>query len=1118
MARNFSIKFLTAAIFCLLIGVGLTFAQPATGNIAGDVTDSTGAVVPNATIVLSNPLTGFEKTATTSNEGIFGFSLLKPGTYTATATAPGFGEQVLKVEVQVGRTTDANFTLGAGGVSAEVTVNAEGIQTTESRSDAVLSDTAITNLPINGRRFQDLAVLTPGVQVDPQRGQLSISGQRGINTNVNVDGVDYNQPFFGGIRGGERSNSAFTIPQESIREFQVVASGYSAEFGRSTGGIVNAVTKSGTNEFRGSAFYLLRPRQLSLNYEYVDVIQQNLTASGQTVEAIAAPTQQQLGGSIGGPILRDRLFFFGAAEYQRFRAPRQVVFGNLRFVDPAANNAAAAEAFNLYTGLQDPFSQTNDAYALLGKVDFQINENNLLTGRYNYSQNEALNAVSTGESSINPTTNRALSTNGTENDKNSIFVSQFITTFSPTLANDFRFQFAREDRPRLANALAPNVSLGGVGEFGTRTFLPTTQFDERVQFIDSFTVTTGNHTLKVGGEFSNIFASQLFGFNQQGSYFLGGNAQTAFESASLTPGVANDRRFDNSSANYRQQIGNLAADYNVQQLAFYAQDNYRITPNFSLDLGIRVEKQYNPDPQLGSNTLINLVQNAQFPVRGGRGLDPTSIPDSGFQVGPRIGFAWDIEGNGKSVLRGFGGVFYATTPLLLLASPINNFRDPAGDLSVQIPFSTTNLSAGTAAGQAAYNSFLTANPGYVALLATTGLACPQVTTTSATRACVPNTIYRQFAIAGVNLNGFALDSLPQLSSAQINSIAASLGSSLPGLAPIGIQEDFKNPRSVQLGFGYEREIYRDLVVGFDFVNINTDHLQRNRELNLPGPVNLTQYAQSVPGLTQAQRDQLIALDTGRPIIGINTPTGFPSFFPRRARPVPALGSVQIRESSARSLYTAGTFRMRLNRRWGQINAYYTLSRSKSDDDNERNSGGQDAVDTFNLQQEYGASRLDRRHQFVANPVFFLPYGFQVSSAIRLRSGLPVDAIANADLNGDGNFNDRPLSAPGVPFERNSFRNRPVYDVDLRAQKGFSFDEKRRIVFSAEFFNIFNLSNLQYSGSSITAFCSPATVDCGLNGVTNPNFLQLRDSNGTLFTSNFPASQVFQMQLGARFYF
>lgn len=1106
-------KILATVSFCLLFGIGQIFAQAGSGSIAGVVKDTNNAIVPNATVKLINNATGAEKSTVATGDGIFSFLSLQPGKYAITAGGGNFAEQKLNVEVQVGRTTDANFTLGAGDLTAVVEVSAEGIQTTEVKSDAVIDSTAISNLPINGRRFQDFVTLTPTAQVDPQRGQISLAGQRGINTNVNVDGVDYNQPFFGGIRGGERSNSAFTIPQESIREFQVVASGYSAEFGRSTGGVVNAVTKSGTNSLKGSLFYLYRPEQLSRPYEYVGRIEET---SG--FAAVAAPTQHQMGGSIGGPIIKNRLFYFGSVEYQRFRAPRQVVFGNLANVSPTANGGAAAEAYNVYLGFQTPFTQTNDAIAGLGKIDFQINNNNLLTGRYSYSRNNALNANSTGETSINPTTNRSLLTNGTEKNRNNIFVGQLLSTISANLVNDLRFQYAREDRPRIANSNQPNVSLGGVGEFGTRSFLPTTQYDERYQIIDGVTVVSGNNTLKFGGEYSNLFVNQLFGFNQFGSYFLGGNAQTAFEAASLIAGNNTRRRFDTTSASYRQQIGNLLAEYTVKQVAFYAQDSWRITPNFSIDIGLRAEQQYNPDPQLGNDTLINLVKNASFPVRNGKGLDPTQIADSGWQLGPRVGFAWDPENKGKSVLRGFAGVFYATTPLIILAAPVNNFRSPAGDLSVQIPFGSTQFSVATAAGVTAYNAFLTANPGYVAIMASSGVACPQVVNAGDARACVPNSIYRQFAVAGVNLNSTALTALPQLSTTQINSIAASLGSSLPGLAPIGMEENFKNPRSVQVGGAYERQIAKGLVVGVDFINVNTSRLERNRELNLPTPLTITQIANSAPGLTAAQRAQLIALETGRLIFGTSTPTGFPSFFPRQSRPVVSLGSVQIREASARSLYSALTVRARYVRSWGQLNAYYTLSRSNSDDDNERSAGGADAVSTFELHHEYGPSRMDRAHQFVANPVIFLPAGFEVASTIRLRSGLPIDVTANADLNGDGSFNDRPFESLSVPFKRNGFRNLPVYDIDLRVQKGFNFDERRRVVFSAEFFNVFNFSNMQYSGSTTTAYCNPTSFNCGFNGATNPNFLKLRDSSGKLLTSNFPSSQIFQMQLGARFYF
>jgi len=263
MTKNIFMKLIPAILLGAIFCVSSIFAQSGTGSINGVVTDTGGAVVKGATVTLTSKATNQSQTATANDDGFYQFVLLQPGDYTVKTTSGSFGAVTLDVNVQVGRSTDANVTLGASGVSATVQVTAEGIQTTVNNFDAVQNAAAIENLPINGRRFQDFVTLTPGAQVDPSRGQISLSGQRGINSNVNVDGVDYNQPFFGGIRGGERANSAFTLPQEAIREFQVVAAGYSAEFGRSSGGIVNAVTKSGSNELHGSAFYLIRPKQLA---------------------------------------------------------------------------------------------------------------------------------------------------------------------------------------------------------------------------------------------------------------------------------------------------------------------------------------------------------------------------------------------------------------------------------------------------------------------------------------------------------------------------------------------------------------------------------------------------------------------------------------------------------------------------------------------------------------------------------------------------------------------------------------------------------------------------------------------------------------------------------------
>jgi Carboxypeptidase regulatory-like domain len=1118
MTKQVSIKFLTIAIFCLMLTANNVFAQSqaSTGQITGVVADSTGAVVPNAAVTLVSKDTNRTQEVTTSDDGVYRFVLLQPGTYSVKTSSSGFGEQTLDVEVQVGRTTDANFTLGAGNVSATVEVTAEGVQTTSSNSDAVLNETAIQNLPINGRRFQDFATLTPTAQIDPSRGQISLSGQRGINTNVNVDGVDFNQPFFGGIRGGERSNSSFTIPQESIREFNVVAAGYSAEFGRSSGGIINVVTKSGTNNLRGSAFYLLRPRQLARANAYAKALQEQrlsqIVINGQTgVDATLAPTQQQFGGSIGGPIVNDKLFYFGSYEQQRFRAPRQILYPLLVGLTPTA---AQTEVFNFYRAQEVPFTQTNDAYAGLGKIDWQVNEANRFNIRFNYSRNNAINGASTGETSFDPTTSRALGTNGTEKDRNLSTVGQLISNFGATAINELRFQYAREDRPREANEISPNV-FTGIGEFGTRNFLPTTQFDTRYQVTDAITFLAGNHTFKFGGEYSRIFAEQVFGFGQTGEYSLTGQS-TANTLALLgtTPVIPTAPatntflgRFDATQAIYRQQIGNLQATIKVQELSFFAQDAWRVTPKLTVNYGLRAEQQYNPDPDISNTDLVNLVRNAQFPRNGNKGFDPSQIPDSGWQFGPRLGFAYDPAGDGKTVVRGFAGVYYARTPLLLLADSINNYRLPPGNVRAILG------SGGVGVNQAAFNTFL-GTPAGQPYRQITG--CNPTGTAVQIALCTPNTIYRQFAILGINLNSSPINRLPTLTPAQVQQIATTLNPTfnpniVSGIAVTGTDPDFKNPQSFQFGFGVEREIASNFIIGIDYSQVKTSFLQRNVDLNLPAPIFLD------PSIDPAQR----------PYFGITRPAFVPTSIAVRPRPVAQLSNVQVRESSAKSLFRSLTFRTRVVRKWGQLNAYYTLSRNSSDDDNERDAGGVLFTNPYNLSNEYGPSRLDRTHQFVASPIFFLPYGFEASSTVRLRSGSPINTIVNTDLNGDGLNNDRPYLVAGVELPRNYYRNRPVYDIDLRVQKGFNFSERRRLIFSAEFFNIFNLSNIQISGVGTTAFCQGAAATlnrCGLDGSNNLNFLQVKEQNptnvnfGKIITSNNPGSQVFQMQLGARFQF
>ncbi len=1073
MSKSSSYRSLCALMLMLVMAFSAvsTFgqAQAGSGQIIGTISDAQGAALSGAKVKAVNKGTGLTGNATTGDDGQFSIVLLPPGNYEVTIEAAGFSKTTANVEVTVGRAANLSLSLSTSGVqeTVNVTAGAVQVQTTRSEADAVISERAIENLPINGRRFQDFVTLTPGAQVDPSRGQISLSGQRGINSNVNVDGVDYNQPFFGGIRGGERSNTAFTIPQESIKEFQVVAAGYSAEFGRSTGGIVNAVTKSGSNNLHGSLFYLLRPQKLSRKNFYFKSLEESLNPANSTSprrEVTAAPRQDQFGGSIGGPLKTDKIFYFASYEHQRFRNTRSVFFDTLNGFVPTANTQ---EAFDFFKSQETEFRNTNDAHGLLGRIDYEINSNHRFNIRYSYSRNEALNANATGNA-LFPTTVSALSNNGTEKDSTNTFVGQMASFFSTNMVNELRGQYSREERPRLANSETPNVT-SNIGRFGAVSFLPTTQFDWRFQIADSLTWTRGNHTVKFGGEFNHVFVDQAFGFNQFGSFNLAGTTTATLldilsYSPSVTTGTVN--RFDSTAATYFLQIGNRLANYSSNELAFFAQDAWRVRPNLTINYGLRWEGQFNPDPEANNTNLINTVKNFKFP--SGHVADPTQIPDMTDQFGPRLGLAWDPSGDGKTVIRAFTGLYYARTPLILLAAPFNNFRDPAGDLSVRLPFVVP-----------------ASNPN--------------------------NTLYKQLKLIGIDLNTTALGSLPILKPEQLTAIAQALGLSFDpffGVAPIVMASDYKNPTSFQYGFGIEREVKRGFTLRADYTHVKTTHLQRNRDVNLPLP-----YLRPLTG-TNADPAQ-------RPFFGLRSALNAGG----QVRPITSLQGLQVRESTGHSLYRAFTLGAKFQKSRLQFNAFYTLSKSLSDDDNERDAGGISFENAFNYSPEYSYSRLDRRHQFVANPVLTLPLDFEVSSAIRMYSGDPVDAGFGGDANEDIGGPDRPYRSTGIPFERNAFRDFALYNVDVRVQKRFNLgSETRKLLFSMEIFNVFNAENIELAGSTVTNYCATTTQrDCGFLAPSNRNFLSKIDLNptstrvGKLLLSNNPGAP-FQMQLGARFVF
>jgi len=1031
MNRIFSFAIVSALLAC---ASAWGQADANKGQLIGTVYDQNQAVVPNAQIKITNRATGFARQMTSNELGQYRAVLLDPGAYDMEVSSSGFAvNKVEGIVLNVGGAVSVDVTLKVEATTTTIEVGASLFNVSLPVQSTTLNNQAITNLPINGRRFHDFAVLTPTVQVDPQRGQLSFAGQRGINSNVMLDGADYNQPFFGGIRGGERSNSIPTVPQSAVQEFQVVTTGYSAEYGRSTGGVLNTITKSGANDFHGDAFYQLRHKEFGAKDPVLNIASQE--------------TLQQYGGSIGGPVKRDTLFFFGAIEQQKSKTPRQVYFDQLVGRGPNPNTA---EAFTFFKSEEQSFRQTNDAYAFTVRGDYQAQSGHRLTLRYNLSNGDAQNAVSVG-GALSPFTNRTLSNDGIEKDRTHTGTAQYTHIFSPTVINDLRFTGTYEVRPRIANSATPQVDVRTIGYFGARNFLPTTQDDIRWQFTDGLSLTKGAHTFKFGVDYSRVSVFQSFGFNQFGAFAVAG-ANVDLLMDILSVGGTVPDRFGDRSVTYSRQIGNLLADFGMHQVAGYAQDSWRPRNNLTLDFGFRWEGQFNPTPVANNEAVLNQVRGFRFP--NGAMLDPATIPDATKQVMPRFGFAWTpfATSSRRTVVRGHAGLFYASTPLIVFAGPTNNFRLPPGDVSITLSPTATQ------------------------------------------------TVYQQLLAVGVDLNRSPLDALPVIPVETVQRAAAlALGGQprdpFAGAALITAAADYRNPRALQMGIGADTEVGRNFLVGAQFNYVNTVHLQRNRDYNLPAPfVRATDASQ-------------------RPTYGLRTGT---------PRPLPTLGSITARETSARSMFRGVTMSAQYRGGNLQFGAHYTWSQNFSDDDTERDATGFNYSDPFNMKLDYGYGRFDIRHQLASYATYMLPAGFEVSGIVRARSGVPVNPTTGADSNEEFGTNDRAFSAPGVPFERNSFRNRAVVNNDLRVLKNFPIKgERMRLQFSAEFFNLLNLDNVIYSGPNGGLFGGVYGVGINTQGQTvpqDPRFLRLRLPDGRYDPANAQSGTPFQAQFGLRFFF
>lgn len=622
----------------LLLGLapaGLAQTSSTSGEISGRVTDSGGGGLPGVTVTASNAETGLTRTSVTDENGDYTLGLLPPGTYGVTAELEGMGAAEREnVTVLLGTASNVRFTLDPQ-LSEQITVTGEApvVDITEADLTLAVTESQIDNLPILGRDFKDLVLLTPGAG-SAFGGRVSVNGARGIQTDYNIDGAEANSDFFGEERGG--TEAPFVFSQAAIREFQVIRSTYSAEYARGVGGTMNAITKSGTNDIEAELFWFRRDQDWAE--------ERSATLNGRQVsDFFEARDSDQYGLAAGGPVRRDKLFLFVAGDFQDISEP--LVASDVRTTSayqslPPATRAAFEQRVSQLLGSnfnnQFNFTAQQDQEVYLVRLDSNLGESHHAFLRYNSA--EYTNFPSEGSADI-------LSNNGTEFNQIESTVLQVDSVFSTSWANELTIQRGIEERPifALENDL-PETVIQNISNFtfGRSEFLPNRTDEDKWQIRDNLTWFLGDHQLKGGVDYLQTEIDNLFPREAGGQIFF----------STVDDFLAN--RPNRLDQGFGPTLGLNAFDY--EEWGAFLHNTQRIGDRLTLDYGIRYDRQSIPEP----------VGNA-YPSH------PeflTDFNDDTDNWAPRLGFAWDVRGDGRSVLRGGVGRFFNPLPSILYAGPL----------------------------------------------------------------------------------------------------------------------------------------------------------------------------------------------------------------------------------------------------------------------------------------------------------------------------------------------------------------------------------------------------------------------------------------------------------------
>ncbi len=899
--------------------------QITTGVIEGAVADESGAVLPGVDVELRNVDTNLTRTLVTDRDGRFVALQLPPGRYTVTFKLAGFATLVNEgVLVSVGETVRLTPSMKVSGVAETVTVTtqAPAVETTRTASASTLNQTTIESTPILGRKFEDLLTLTPGVSVvqGPDGDEITFAGQRGVFNNISLDGGDYNNGFFGEQMGGQRA--AIDITLEAVKEFQVVASGANAEFGRTAGGVVNVITKSGTNQVKGSLFHYQRLEALTSN-----------TSDGKPLDNFH---REQFGGTVGGPLVANKAFYFGAFEgirenitranlSQPIGSPCPVTNPTLGANEALINSNGDCQRVALLNFFQARLGQNEglpvdhgiNNNAILAKIDWNLSPSNNLAVSYNFdysnNHNQTFDVPTYGTSA-----------NGTEGpSKINVLNLNLFSTVTSSRLNEFHLTWSREDRPRSATPSTVPADTG-IGfdptfRFGNPFFLAPNvdEVVKRFQVKDNFSIVSGKHTFKTGGEWIHTSNVQVFRGFFEGRYLFDSVTGFLRYTSPAAPGGYGPFTVGCSNGSYvtapascpagssatggpllfylqssspdgiaRDAAG--ASDISNEEIALFAQDKWQAGHGVTVDYGLRWDAQKMPatvDPK--TTAYAPFLNDPRFPSDG-------TIPSQWHEFQPRAGFAWDINQNGKSVLRASGGLFYARQNMLSQVGSVTT-----NGIQQKSDFRSTPFTA--FADMPAWPNLLT--PSAVA----------------------PGTFP---AFTGIRV----------------------------------FDRSYQNPQIATFSAGFEREIAPSVAGYVDFTYAKGEHLTRFLNYNVHG--------------TAAAPVQPPTRDT----------TSYVGGNPFE----PQLGDVFVTNSRGHSLYRGGTFGLR--KRFSdhyQLEANYVLSKDEDDDSNERDPFTDRSFNFYDLSLDYGPSDRDIRHKFNMYTYAEFPAHLLANVRIQARSAQPI---------------------------------------------------------------------------------------------------------------------------------